>query len=276
MLLKEEKLKYVETDIFLDTILESVTSNYGIKNILGVKIRDIILRGELINDLRVKEDISNSEISLLDLDEFNNIELSFEEQKDLKTALEKRIREKHDSFLQNLNELTDSDAHSLQEIINHVKFDAESERKNVLVLQNQLIDHQKSLVTAMHNLGERLHELVNTKTQTAPKVAEQKAIEISTECEKFNLRYRIMHQQQRLSIFEELPISMDAYRNAISNLKEQQEEISQEIEQIRGQIEIYKIVSRNEEYQETLKDYKQYKKSIENKLWIYNERKVLV
>lgn len=210
-------------------------------------------------------------IILLDLDEFNNIELSFEEQKDLTTSLEKRIREKHDTFLKDLNELTDSDAHSLQEIINHVKFDAELERKNLLLLQNQLMDQQKSLVTAMHRLGERLQELVNMKTQTAPKVAEQKAIEISTESEKFNLRYRIMHQQLRLSIFEELPISMDAYRKAINNLKEQQEELSQEIEKIRVDIENYKTVSKNEEYQEILKDYKQYKKSIENKLWIYNE-----
>lgn len=210
-------------------------------------------------------------IILLDLDEFNNIELSFEEQKDLTTSLEKRIREKHDTFLKDLNELTDSDAHSLQEIINHVKFDAESERKNLLLLQNQLMDQQKTLVTAMHRLGERLQELVNMKTQTAPKVAEQKAIEISTESEKFNLRYRIMHQQLRLSIFEELPISMDAYRKAINNLKEQQEELSQEIEKIRVDIENYKTVSKNEEYQEILKDYKQYKKSIENKLWIYNE-----
>lgn len=65
MLLKEEKLKYIETDIFLNTILESATCKYGIKDILGVKIRDIILRGELMNVLRIKEEISSSEITLL-------------------------------------------------------------------------------------------------------------------------------------------------------------------------------------------------------------------
>lgn len=52
MLLKTEKLRFIKNNFFLDLIVESTNTKFGIVELLGVKITDIILRGELIETIK--------------------------------------------------------------------------------------------------------------------------------------------------------------------------------------------------------------------------------
>lgn len=262
MLLKTEKSKFNKNNVFLDLILESAKTKYGIVELLATKITDIILRGELI------ETIKGVPASLLD--DFNTAELTFNEQEDLRLAIELAIKELSDSLLKELNDLSDNNFRNLEELVENLKFDTEPQKAELLQKHKQLTDQQKVLISKLLNLGTKLEELVMLKTEST-KTTEQKAVEVTKKSVKNNLRSKILHQQARLSIFQELPFTLDAYRSALIELLKQQDAYKKEIDQLQNNKEKYKIISKNEEYREVLKEYKQYKRGLENKLWIHNE-----
>lgn len=173
-------------------------------------------------------------------------------------------------MLKELNDLSDNNFRNLEELVENLKFDAEQQKIELLQKQKQLTDQQKVLISKLLNLGTKLEELVMLKTESAKTMA-QKAVELTKKTEKNNLRSKILHQQHLLSIFQELPFTLDAYRSALIELLKQQDAYKKEIDQLQNNIEKYKIISRSEEYQEVLKEYRQYKRGLENKLWIQNE-----
>lgn len=170
-----------------------------------------------------------------------------------------------------MNDLTDNDAQNLEDIVQHMKFDAETEKNNVLMWQKKLTEQQTTHIYQLVNLGGKLNELLKLKTETAVSTSAQKVEEITKKTTKFNFKYRLLYMQSRLSIFKELPFSLDAYRQALRDLKQQQDDYNKEIDQLKIDLKNYKIMSKNEEYQEILTSYKQYKRGYESKLWIFNE-----
>lgn len=206
-----------------------------------------------------------------DMEEFTNIELTFDESNELKQSLEHKLKDKEETILKDVKMIVGTDFQSIHDIKENIKYDTQVQNNILIETEKEINNLQSTHINSILQLGDILLKLLDLKNSDGQKNMEEKAEQILNESKKYDYRTKLLGQKACMSIFSNSPMTLNAYKIAYEDLKEQQNNLIKKIEELRLDLNKYNILTKNDEYQKILNYYKQYLKSIEQKEWLCKE-----
>ncbi|CAH0546358.1 unnamed protein product [Brassicogethes aeneus] len=260
--LKSEHNKYLKYKIINDTIQELIGENSSLDSELKAKAKEILLNSQCSQSVIIDKNSTDKGCHTVFGIGDSSVELTYFERDSLKNSLERRLSEKciHLDFSLSENNLNSKKCPTFQLV----------EDDQILIdLKEKLKNEQKLYIENLFKKHEILNEIKNLRLTELPKIVDEKHTESVSLCKMNEVKSEILFKKVRVDIFSESNISLEAYKQFIADLKNQQKECQMEIDDILDLKEKYKIVA-CKQYNDILKSYLQYRASNEKKKMLYD------
>ncbi|KAJ8922262.1 hypothetical protein NQ315_004200 [Exocentrus adspersus] len=272
--LKFERNKYAKYKIIQDALEECIDVNSELDQNLKTKVRDILLSGSVVQCLSLEEFPSNeSRQSVLGLIDINQHELNYMENKHLQDVLKRKLEEKYETVCDDFRKTTSKDIeNTLENIPSSVPLQMVTEDKILLDLKDRLLLEQEQYVKNLSNQSDLLSEITDARLKKVPELTEHKIKEYQIKEKLNHVKSSLMQEKVRVDVFTEANGSLQAYKELIKDIKDQQSDCEKEIQRLMDLKEKYSQVS-CKQYDDILKSYLQYKATIEKKKLLYETLK---
>lgn len=268
-ILRVEHNKYVQYKIIYDTLEEFINSHDDEHVNLKRRIKDIMISESLVQCMSLDEHCDKPSENIFGIEDMGNTSLNFSESKELQILLKQLIDQKYKKMKADFNNVTEADISSLTQPSSSSSIDLNDEDKLLLEYRNKLMAEQKEYIKNLLNLTDLLEEIKKLRLEKLPEITELKIKECQVE-EKINsLKCHGFHGKSRVDIFTETSCSLNAYKELIKDIKDQQQDCKREIEELTDLKQKYKDVS-CKQYDDILKSYLRYKSAIEKKKLVYD------
>lgn len=253
---KLERRKYNKYSIIKDVAMSCTTEESCLPTELQSKVYEILTADDVGQCLQLTPNDT-----LLGLSH-PNTELTYEEKEQIRNAVQKGIIKKSRKLFEELEEL----GIACNEVndVTHSVISLSVEDKVLMDYKRELNEKQSLYISQLEELISVLKEILELKSKTLPESTNNKTHACEIELRLLQLQSQVMNAKVTVDIFTETSSSMDAYRQLLKDICQQQTDCKQEIEKLRELKEKYKQVS-CKQYNEILRNYVKYKSIIENK-----------
>ncbi|XP_044750591.1 uncharacterized protein LOC123310940 [Coccinella septempunctata] len=261
-ILKIEYSRYVRNKILYECLVDSADE---LDPEMAKKLECII------NDIKLKQYLKLENQSLLGLT-LKNEELTFQQGEELKSVLQKMLWERKCRITGEFKSITSID---LDQAVNAQKRTPSLHDLYLTQKDQSVISHKEKLVKAQESFmknvvirSQLLEEMLDLRLNKVPEMCHQTNRYCKAMIESNYLKAKIAEYKMKLDIFMEIPKAIEAYHQLLKDIKKQQEECELSIEKMKEMKGKYENVS-GREYDEILKSYLMYKRSIDelNKMY---------
>ncbi|KAK5642483.1 hypothetical protein RI129_008650 [Pyrocoelia pectoralis] len=251
-----ERRKYNKYSIIKDVAMSCTTEESCLPTELQSKVYEILMADDVEQCLQLTPNDT-----LLGLPH-RNTELTYEEKELIRNAVQKGIIKKSRKLFEELEELG-IECNRANDLT-HSVLGISVEDKVLMDYKRELNEKQSLYISQLEELISVLKEILELKSKTLPESTNNKTYACEIELRLLQLQSQVMNAKVTVDIFTETSSSMDAYRQLLKDICQQQTDCKQEIEKLRELKEKYKQVS-CKQYNEILRNYVKYKSIIENK-----------
>lgn len=264
--LKLEYRKNIQYKIILSIIEEYVQEDNTINSALKQKIKNIIL-GHRVSQMLLLD--HNEHTSLLGIEKINNVSLNYLEGNTLQEVLKSKLKEQNINIQKQLSK-TDKEHNNncVEKSFNDI-LQLSGEEKVMLNTREKLKSEQELYVQNLLELQKVLLEISDLRLKTIPEGVERKIKHLQAQDKINSLKAVFTEEKFRVDIFTETNCSLEAYKELIKDIKQQQSIYQKEIQELEELKEKYKQVS-CKQFDDILASYKQYKSSLEQKKRLFN------
>lgn len=268
--LKLEYRKNIQYNILLNILKEYIQEDSNENKILKEKIKNIILSHSVFQTLVMNSDkCINNEKSLLGIEKLNTTALTFLERNDLQEILKLKLEEQRVLIHKKLSKTEKETIRMEVEKDYSASLQLSSEERVMLSTKQKLLVQQEQYINNLLELQKLLLEISGLRLKKLPDGVEFK-IKHSQAQEKINsLKAVFTEQKFRVDIFTESNCSLQAYKELIKDIKEQQKLYEKEIQELEDLKEKYRQVS-CKQFDDILTAYHQFKSSLEQKKKLYD------
>nr|CAH7755051.1 unnamed protein product [Callosobruchus chinensis] len=230
---------------------------------LKSKLHEIILQESLAQTSSL--DDGNGEDNLLGVNNINVLCLTYSESRKLEGIVKEKLTEKQCQLANETRSLEKNKSKLLNS-------EALSEDQQLIENKRNLISLKEEYVKNLLTLIELLTELKEMRLEQLPKTLDTR-IKGWTLSEKVcNLKAKLLTSKNRVDVFTETSTSLEAYKELLKDIKEEQHLCEEEIENLNQLKKQYEQVS-CKQYDEILKSYLEYKACLERKKLLYSRFK---
>ncbi|KAF2897949.1 hypothetical protein ILUMI_08224 [Ignelater luminosus] len=258
-----QRRKYNEYQIIQDVIYECIKESCEFSGELQSKIADILTASNLQSCVEL-----GSNCTLLGLN-FNLSELTYEENENLKAVVQLRLVEKRRKIFKELGELGITIEETDYPLESSSALNLSVQEKVLIDLKQQLNEKQDLYIRLLQELREILEKIINLKVKTLADITNDKIKTYEIKSELFCIRTKLLNVKLKMKIFSETTLTLNAYKEILKDVLQQQKDCREEIGKLQELKEKYKQVS-CKQYDEILRNYIKYKSNIEKKRLLYN------
>lgn len=258
-----QRRKYNEYQIIQDVICECIKESCEFSGELQSKIVDILTASNLQSCVGL-----GGNCTLLGLN-FNLTELTYEEHENLKEVVQLKLIEKRRKIFKELCELGITIEETDCPLESSSVLNLGVQEKVLIDLKQQLNEKQDLYIRLLQVLREILEKVINLKVKTLSETTNDKIRTYQIQTELFCIRTKLLNVKLKTKIFSETTLTLNAYKEILKDVLQQQKDCREEIEKLQELKEKYKQVS-CKQYDEILRNYLKYKSNIEKKRLLYN------
>lgn len=254
---KEQK-QYIKNKLLYEAVLQCIKEKNGLWNESIENIHQILINEDILQ--QVKLDTHDNVLGLINI---NSQDISYEEGKLLKNEIEQKL-----FFLHNMMHKPVSDT-----IEQYHSKSQNTEAKLLVDFRLQLNDEQDRYMKNLHKHITYLKELFNLRNKCLTEISNNKMEECNTKIKIQSIKLKILHEKTKMDIFTDTKMSLDAYRELIKDVGQQQQECQCEVEKLGELKEKYQQVG-GPQFENILKRYVEYKTATEKKIKLCKQIKI--
>lgn len=260
----KERKRYIKNKMLYEAVLycikEKNLDNQPTENVHEILISEDILQHIKLN---VHKSSEPTDDNILGLTNISSQEISYAEGKLLKNELEQKL-----FFYCNIMHRSISDS-----IKQYHSKTPDTEAKLLIDFAMQLNNEQDNYMKNLHKHMKLLKELIDLQSKCVTEISKNKVKEYNAKNKLQNIKSKLLHDKTKMDIFTESKLSLDAYRELMKDIGQQQQECRNEVEHLCELKEKYQLVSCRQ-FENILKSYTEYKTATEKRKKLFQQIKI--
>lgn len=260
----KERKRYIKNKLLYEAVLHCIKEKNGLHESTE-NIHKILISMDLSQQVKIKVHNSlllNDEV-VLGLRNLYPDELSYEEGKLLKNEIEQKL----------LSQYQNTHRPVYDAIEQFLKKSSNTATKLLIDFRIQLNDEQDRYMKNLHKHIRLLKELFTLRNKCLNEISTNKIKEYNSKTKIQNIKSKLLYEKTKMDIFTDTEVSLDAYRELIKDIGQEQKHCQNQVENLCALKEKYHQV-RCHQFENILKSYIEYKTATEKRRKLFEHIKL--